>query len=282
MLNSLEGQPLPHIIDWLVDELGEIIVARALGAHYEGLRAGGMDWDSLDAEVMQSLSGLVNGALAAGAVMPAPPEPEPDAGLQTAVESPADGRGPEDEDEPEQRSAETTAPATITEQLPEMSLQEMLSGPRGHRANEIVALSNLHRRLWHQVKLRKKGGPGRQSFIIATCKIEHLMITGYNVSFDSYLVADKPSEFREAILCYSIHNLERKMQAGKAGGSRFTRILWALGFIGDMPVDEAIKLAIKKRGLLPDLQIAGSLLSDLLRQGREGCIHYRYIHRRRR
>ena len=30
MLNPLEGQPPPHIIDWLVDELGEVIVARVL------------------------------------------------------------------------------------------------------------------------------------------------------------------------------------------------------------------------------------------------------------
>ena len=280
MLNSLEGQPPPHIIDWLIDEHGEVIVARVLGAHYEGLRAGGMDWDSLDAEVMQSLCGLVNGALAAGAVMPAPPEPE--AGLQPAVESPADGPGPEANDEPEQLSAQTAASAAVPEKPPEIALEKLLSGPRGHRAKEAFALLSLRGRLWRQVELRQKGGPNRQSYLVAVYKVEHLMISRYRIAIDSHVVADRRPEAQESLLCDYIHTQERKMQAAKAGGSRVTRILWALGFIGDMPVDEAIRLAIKERGPLPDLQIEGELLSDLLRQGREGCVHYRRVHRLRR
>ena len=277
MLNPLEGQPPPHIIDWLVDELGETVVARVLGAHYAGLRAGVMDWDSLDAEVMQSLCGLVNGALAAGAVMPAPPEPD-----AAAVESPADGPGPEANDEPEQLSAQTAPPAAVPEEPPEIPIEELLSGPRGHRANEVFALLHLCRRLWSQVELRQKGKSRCQAFLVAVCMVEHLMITRYNVSIDSHVVANNPPEAQEALLCDYIHTQERTMQVAKAGRSRVTRILWALGLIGEMPVDEAIRLAIKEHGTLPDLQIEGELLSDLLRQGREGCVHYRHVDRLRR
>ena len=274
MLNLPEGQPPPHIIDWLVDELGETVVARVLGAHYAGLRAGVMDWDSLDAEVMQSLCGLVNGALAAGAVMPAPPEPD-----AAAVESPADGPGPEANDEPEQLSAQTAPPAAVPDKRPEIPIEELLSGPRGHMANEIVCLLHLCRRLWSQVELRQKRKLRCQAFLVAVCKVEHLMITRYNVSIDSHVVDNNPPEAQEALLCDYIHTQERTMQVRKAGRSRVTRILWALGLIGEMPVDEAIRLAIKERGPLPDLQIEGELLSDLLRQGREGCVHYRHVDR---
>ena len=277
MLNPLEGQPPPHIIDWLVDEHGEVIVARVLGAHYAGLRAGDVGWDSLDAEVMQSLCGLVNGALAAGAVMPAPPEP--DAGLQPAVESPADGPGPEANDEPEQRSAQTAPPAAVPDKNPEIPIEELLSGPRGHMANEILALRILRRRLWRQVKLRQKGKVRCQAFLVAVCMVEHLMITRYNVSIDSHVVANNPPEAQEALLCDYIHTHERTMQVAKAGRLRVPRILWALGLIGEMPVDEAIRRTIKKHGTLPDLQIKAELLSDLLRQGREGCVHYRHVDR---
>ena len=273
MLNPLEGQPPPHIIDWLVDELGETVVARVLGAHYAGLRAGGMDWDSLDAEVMQSLCGLVNGALAAGAVMPAPPEPD-----AAAVESPADGPGPEANDEPEQLSAQTAPPAAVPEEPPEIALEKLLSGPRGHRANEVFALLNLRRRLWSQVGLQK-GNLSYQAFLVAVCILEHLMISRYRIAIDSHVVANNRPEAQEALLCDYIHTQERRMQVAKAGRSRVTRILWALGFIGDISVDEAIRRAIKGRGTLPDLQIKAELLSDLLRQGREGCVHYRHLHR---
>ena len=295
MLNPLEGQPPPHIIDWLVDELGENIVARVLGAHYAGLRAGDVGWDSLDAEVMQSLRGLVNGALAVGAVMPAPPEP--DAGLQPAVESPADGPGPEANDEPEQRSAQTAASAAVPDEKPDgpfgsrrrcgspaccsppISIEELLSGPRGHMANEIADLRNLRRRLWSQAERRQKKQSRCQEFLVAVCMVEHLMISRYRTAIDSHVVPNNPPEAQEALLCDYIHTQERTMRVEKAGRLRVTRILWALGLMGEMPVDEAIRLTIKEHGTLPDLQIEGELLSDLLRQGREGCVHYRHVNR---
>lgn len=273
MLKLLEGH-LPHVIDWLVDEHGEVIVARALGAHYEGLRAGEVGLDSIDAEVMQSLCGLVNGALAAGAAMPA--TPEPDAGLQPAVESPADGPEPEANDEPEQRSAQTAALAAVPEKQPERSIRESLSGPLPPRLVEILALRILRRELWHQVDLRKSGGSSRRSFFVAGCKVNHMLITQYQVADDRWLVPDKlPPESAESVMCYTIRNLERQMQAEKAGGSRVTRILRALGFIGEMPVEVAIRRVIEMRGL----QIEEKLIQGILRQGREGCNHTR---RRRR
>ena len=278
MLNSLEGQSPPHIIDWLIDEHGEVIVARALGAHYEGLRAGGMDWDSLDAEVMQSLCGLVNGALAAGAVMPAPPEP--DASLQSVperppkrVESPpqvakppAQGGSQDFTGQSHRLVANPSEMPTVPERLPDTKSPGKRLGEKEHRRNaDVPVLLDL----WKGLELQEglAGGDARRdSFYLPIAKVSLLLERKFGVSqrgnpaFSFSL--ESSIEIRHRVIKLR-ERAERQLREGVLGP---LKKFWAI-YCGSMSTDEAISLVAENLSL----EISEELMQEILRQGRDCC-----------